>query len=194
MLCNNILDTDVRQEFLQALNGFGFGEADAAQLADAAMSRLREFDPPGSSVLAPKTVAHLIAVGVRAALQTSSDFRDAVKVRLPSRAPELWAERDKKKRESPIDFLRRVWGPYLDAGVLFQCDLKHLGETRLLPAIRVFCHNHGIQASSVLPPPMRAKLDVALAALPEGPVKAAVRNRVVNRTRSARHRQKPTGP
>lgn len=34
---------------------------------------------------------------------------------LPSKAPELWTER--KKRESPVEFIQRVYGQWLDVGL-----------------------------------------------------------------------------
>lgn len=37
--------------------------------------------------------------------------------RLPEKAPELWSERSRQRRENPADFIIRVYGPWLNKGL-----------------------------------------------------------------------------
>ncbi|MEA3013338.1 MAG: hypothetical protein QOD42_1883 [Sphingomonadales bacterium] len=83
---------------------------------------------------------------------------------LPDQPPALWGNRaDRLPGENPIEFLRRVWGRYLDAGVLHQDTLKHLGETKLIHAISSYCEYHGLDRAEHLPPPKSERVDRALA-------------------------------
>lgn len=76
---------------------------------------------------------------------------------LPDKAPKLYSERPNKK-QSASDFLKEVWGDYLDAGVLFQCDLRSrkkgiIGglDPQLMQAIVNECRKMGVPASKVVP-------------------------------------------
>ena len=75
---------------------------------------------------------------------------------------ELWRDR-KDKKEKPIDFLRRVHGAKIEAGLLFQMDisgqkktktnlnpLKGLDKTLYFKLVEQ-CKDEGIKLSSVLP-------------------------------------------
>ena len=62
---------------------------------------------------------------------------------LPSEAPEKFIS-IKENGENPIEFINRVWGEYIKAGVLFKDQLNEL-DKNLLPAIRTFCKNNKIQ-------------------------------------------------
>jgi hypothetical protein len=42
---------------------------------------------------------------------------------------ERWSDR-RNKSEKPLEFLRRVWGKYIDAGLLFQIDLRGQQATK----------------------------------------------------------------
>jgi hypothetical protein len=74
------------------------------------------------------------------------------KIELPALAPELYAERLDKK-ETPVNFLDRVWGKYLEAGVLYQCDLrgKNGRDPKLMHAIVSYCTVRKLNISSYIP-------------------------------------------
>lgn len=77
---------------------------------------------------------------------------------LPDSAPELYAGR-RDKKEDPVSFLKRVWGPYMELGVLYREDIERLGDIRLIPTLRVHCHRHDLDAESILPPSVRSRVD-----------------------------------
>jgi hypothetical protein len=139
----------------------GINGANARKLAHVVMDEfhLAGAPPSLSESELSKTVAQIVAaVGV---------MRNVVRrsfVILPERAPALWGNReDRLPGENPIEFLRRVWGRYLDAGVLYQDQLTHRGETKLVHAIHGHCHRHGLTPKEHLPPPKTARMDRALA-------------------------------
>lgn len=100
----------------------GITGANARKFAHTVMDdfHLAGAPPSSNEVELNETVAKVVAAVVA--------MRNAVKrsfVPLPDRAPALWGNRaDRLPGESPIEFLRRVWGRYLDAGVLYQDQLK----------------------------------------------------------------------
>lgn len=55
-------------------------------------------------------IRHLTTLAERSGLRASFA---AAATELPDRAPELWADRDLKRGELAISFLRRVYGPWL---------------------------------------------------------------------------------
>jgi hypothetical protein len=70
-------------------------------------------------------------------------------------AYELWKDREDKS-EKPLSFLRRVWGAYIDAGVMYQSDLR--GSTTKKPLDkRLFdvcwrqCKDEGSDLNDCLP-------------------------------------------
>jgi hypothetical protein len=79
---------------------------------------------------------------------------------LPDKAPELYAER-KERSENPIDFMHRVWGKWLSAGVLYQDQLRKLDDT-LVPVLRSFCKRNKISADKVMPPPRSKRTEKIL--------------------------------
>jgi hypothetical protein len=75
---------------------------------------------------------------------------------LPERAPARWMNKaDRLPGETPLLFMRRVWGAYIDAGLLYQDDIKRLGDDKLCVAVRGFCTARNLDASPFLPPPRR---------------------------------------
>lgn len=60
--------------------------------------------------------------------QLKPHFRQASALALPKKAPELYVGNrgGGSAGENIVDFLRRVWKPWIDAGVLSRPDLKHL--------------------------------------------------------------------
>ncbi len=142
----------------------------------------------GSSTLrAPCEALDSLAIAVAA-------MRRAVCVSLvgdlPATAPAKWENpADRLPNETPIEFLNRVWGPYIKAGVLYQRDIKRLGDGKLLVAIRNYCFQHKLTASLYLPPPLSVKLDRAFEAAQPGSEEAkALKLRLQVRERSAAFR------
>lgn len=74
-------------------------------------------------------------------------------LKLPKSAPMLW--RDYKAKYYPekdiLDFIREVYGGYLDAGVLYQPDLKRLDKSAL-DRLRNFCNKNKLQTVDYIPP------------------------------------------
>lgn len=116
-------------------------------------------------------------------------------IELPSQAPAIWADRKARlPNESPIEFLHRVWGPWIEAGVLFQDHIKRLGDDKLVQAIRSYCQKHPeFTASEVLPPSRRERLDRALADVPPDSVAARLIKRKM-RDREALKRKRRGSP
>jgi hypothetical protein len=79
-------------------------------------------------------------------------------VELPEVAPELYADRPDKNEDAPT-FLNRVWGAYVEAGILFRDDLSRLGDERLLQALHSYANRKGIDSETVLPPSIRSRVD-----------------------------------
>lgn len=176
------LKSDIGALLEQKLRDGGLSEPNAALLAHATMQHFQQADDLSD----PKLIA--VAVDLALALLRGVDtltaaFNAAAELPLPKEAPEKWAERDRAKGENPIEFLNRVWGAYMRAGVLYQDDLKRLGDSKLLPAIRAYCQRHpDIKAADVLPPPQSQRIDDALAAARPGSIEEQLlRNRIQNR-------------
>jgi hypothetical protein len=93
-------------------------------------------------------------------------------IELPERAPELYPDR-KDKTEDPVTFFRRVWSKYAEAGILYLEDIERLGDSRLVPAVRNYCHRKGMVAKDILPPPIRSKVDEIVARLSPDEMDAA---------------------
>lgn len=119
-------------------------------------------------------------VGKLRALAEAS-FGKAALLALPSKAPAVW-QKDRRAGETSIDFLRRVWGPWIRGEALHQDDIKRLGDSRLVQAVRSYCHRHDLEAGEILPPPKKEKLERALAAMdPSSPAATALRARIDHR-------------
>ena len=84
-------------------------------------------------------------------------------VYLPDKAPEYWAERE-DELESPLDFLKRVWGKYIDAGVLYQFELDKRDHS-LKEAIKSYCRNRRLDPKKYLPPPKKARTNKIIASM-----------------------------
>lgn len=143
------------------LTDVGISKSNARLLARVILD---EFNASGSPQ--PETEQHLIDTvsGVVAAIVIMrKSILDNLKLKLPARAPLLWKNRsDRLPNETPIDFLRRVWGRYMDAGVLYQDHLARRGEQMLVSAIRGYCDRNGLKAADHLPPPKGRRLRTAL--------------------------------
>ncbi|MBN8648978.1 MAG: hypothetical protein J0L55_13580 [Caulobacterales bacterium] len=90
------------------------------------------------------------------ALQLQNSQNSSPAMSLPEVAPELYYDRpiDKEtgKRETPIRFYERVWKNYADLGVLYLDELNRL-DSKLSPAIRIYCSRYGLKAKDYLPNP-----------------------------------------
>ena len=106
---------------------------------------------------------------------------------LPDRAPELYMDR-KDKSENPLQFFRRIWGQLADQGILFQDDIRALGDDKLVPNLRTYCHKKGLDLANIIPPPSR-RLEMALEKLdPSDPLYRALEMKLSDRERVRRHR------
>jgi len=63
-----------------------------------------------------------------AATKSGTDAARTNKLPLPKRAPELFVKR-RNSSETIVDFLRRVWKPWMDAGSLTRNDLRKLDQS-----------------------------------------------------------------
>ena len=106
---------------------------------------------------------------------------------LPDRASEIYAEREVRpelgRKENPIEFLQRVWGRYMNAGVLYQDDIKRLGDPDLVKAVRGRCRDTGESPREVLPPPGSDRTAKLAAPLDASVLRAA--HKLAERERSA---------
>lgn len=113
-----------------------------------------------------------------------------LRMRLPNRAPEIYSMR-LNKSENAVEFLQRVWGSYIEAGILFQDDIKRLGDPKLVQAVRNYCHAKQVAASSFLPPPQKARLDRISESAPNGSAEAELaRTKLITRERMKQSRAK----
>ncbi len=94
---------------------------------------------------------------------------DSARPRLPSRPPLEWRRDNRLPNENAIQFLRRVWGPYIDAGLLHQDTLEKLGEGKLLAAVRSYCKDNRLQVGDYLPPKWDRLRDARAVAAPGTP-------------------------
>jgi hypothetical protein len=115
---------------------------------------------------------------------------------------ELWKDRT-NKHEKPLEFLRRVWGAYIDSGVMYQIDLKGQQRTptnqnpkkpldkTLFDAVSKQCKDEGKDLNDHLPNKSK-QVDRKLAELEEQGIDldeifgvwATRRTRIVRKSRS----------
>ncbi len=79
---------------------------------------------------------------------------------LPTTAPELWAKRDLNKRETAADFVRRVYGKWLDAG-LERKDIAQL-DPPLYKALSMWLTRHPDDPIASALPPQSDRIDEAI--------------------------------
>jgi hypothetical protein len=174
------------------LHAQGFSKVNARRFAQTVMDDFHAAGVPpytsGAELNAALGKVVSAAVAMRKAV-TAAFFQ------LPERAPARWKNKaDRLPGETPIDFMQRVWGRYIEAGVLYQNDIKRLGDDRLCMAVRAYCTPRGLDASQFLPPPRHARIERALdAADPESAEATALRARIIARAAGKRHRVKHYG-
>lgn len=169
----------------KCLRDTGLSAANSKRIATFIMDEFNAVAGGSSQLRAPREAIHSLAVAVTA-------MRRAVCASLvgdlPATAPAKWENpADRLPNETPIEFLKRVWGPYIKAGILYQRDLHRLGEHKLVSAIRGYCFRNKLTSSLYLPPPLSVKLDRAFEAAQPGSEEAkALKSRLQARDRSAR--------
>lgn len=105
---------------------------------------------------------------------------------LPPSAPETYVGRVNRK-ETPISMMKRVWGAYIESGVLYQDDISRLGDTKLVAAVRSYCCNNHLDPVFHLPPARSVRFDRALSKAPAGGISAEfLKARIGVRGRSAK--------
>jgi hypothetical protein len=67
---------------------------------------------------------------------------------LPEQAPELY--KNSPRHETILDFLRRVWKPWIDAGLLSRSDLRQL-DPKAYTAVYNWLHRNGLPEDLRLP-------------------------------------------
>ena len=97
---------------------------------------------------------------------------------------EKYADRPDRKETSKA-FLERVWGPFVREGLAFQSDVNRV-DPGLVPKVRTYCHHHGIDPATVLPPPSYQQYRVSLPPLSFAQLEAA--HREYDRLRQAKRR------
>jgi hypothetical protein len=78
---------------------------------------------------------------------------------LPNKASATWDQRkDDDADLTPIQFLDKYWGKYIEADVLPQADLRRF-DLSLVGAIEGYCKARGLDPKDYLPPPARTRGD-----------------------------------
>lgn len=139
VLINRFFDTYSRQGSTEnfELNLLRFGDADPqADMALCVRVLCQQFNLP------PERVYE----AVEALRGKSSELR------LPDSAPATWAARSGEDRcLNPIEFRDKYWKKYLDAGIMYQVDLRAM-DNSLFEAIKSWCRNKKIRPQDHLPP------------------------------------------
>lgn len=195
------LSRDIATQLITRLQEDGLSEADSANLARRSVEDLPPSISEAFNFQDPQQMSaavELLRTGIRAGGATGQ-FNLEAQASLPTTAPEKWSERDRRKGENAIEFLNRVWGPWIKAGVLYQDDIRRLGDDKLVRGVRSYCQKHPeTKASDVLPPPRRVALERALAnANPDSVEASALRTRLAMRAsgrRAARKRREREAP
>lgn len=151
-----------------------------------------KFDELSSSrQISTKEAATLAAVAAVMAMRDLAGPFDARSTLLPDKIHETWSEREKNSKETPIEFFNRVWGKYVNAGILYQDDIKRLGDDKLVKAIRNYCAHHNLDPVGVLPPPRRERTNRLFAEAADGSAeKFLALMRLHQRQAGARYRSK----
>ncbi len=76
---------------------------------------------------------------------------------LPDTAITLWA--DAPRSESPVDFIRRIYGTYIERAAFTQADLKRL-DPKLYRALFNWCYRHELKPSDIVPSAVKRTDDI----------------------------------
>lgn len=179
------------------LREIGMSTASSRHLAQVVMDEFHSCGSPPSATA--KDVEELTSrIGATAA-EFRAKVQDAFGLKPPLKAPARWMQRgDRHPKETPLAFMERVWGRYIRAGLIYQADIRKLGDPDLCPAIRSYCQRHGLKARDYLPPPLIVKLDRSFLSAPPRSGEAARLKRKLQtrasgrRTAAARRGPKPS--
>ena len=122
----------------QRLRDEGLSETTASKLANLVVDDFQE----SSGIALPDfpmhdTLLDRLELGVRAIIAmrqcVAASFGNAARLPLPTGRQRFGATAvtDSRERRQSNSW-RRVWGPYIDVGVLFQDDIKRLGDGKLI--------------------------------------------------------------
>ncbi|MCK5556231.1 MAG: hypothetical protein KAI76_08335, partial [Alphaproteobacteria bacterium] len=84
---------------------------------------------------------------IKTEIYTTQKLAQKSHLETPEKAPEKW----KPRKENPLDFIQRVYGKYIKAGVLTLEQLRKL-DSKLVAAARTNAKYHKIDKSEILPP------------------------------------------
>lgn len=173
----NLLEEDVLyDEFLKIAEfssnellkmGVKEGDADVfgSQIASLVYSLLNAenvSNHPNLTTALTQRLVELSCDSVRIVRKGLGDLPCQRSIELPDYAPEIYSER-LDKSENAVEFLERVWGKHIKANILYQDDIKRLGDDKLVQAVRNYCHHRNMDPSNHLPPPKKERLSRALA-------------------------------
>jgi hypothetical protein len=78
---------------------------------------------------------------------------------LPYRAGAKWSDRSGDDRQlSPIEFLQKYWGSYIDKKLMYQVDLRVL-DNSLFEAVKLYARRRKVDPKTVLPPRHESRLE-----------------------------------
>lgn len=163
-------NSKARRDFMLSLRNEGISQVDTRTIVDAVFNLSLE------NRNLPVALAQAVSKVWTLARSSESTRPPLSKMReqLPQSAPEIWAKRVGRS-ENAIEFLKRVWGPYMQMGILYQDDIKRLGDAKLVQAVRDRCIAEGIDAASVLPPPGSQRWEDIAGHLTNDEIEAAYR-------------------
>lgn len=97
---------------------------------------------------------------------------------LPDVAKITWSKRHGKDLMlTPIQFMDKYWGKYIEEDILSQCDLRRL-DNSLFEAVKIYCRNRQLNPLNYLPSPSRKQAArVSIDQHPEIPVDASQKER-----------------
>ncbi len=186
------------EELLLTLRNLGASEATSTSLVPIVKSHLRSTLGNLGNFATVETAHSLAGSACALAFAVATEFEGPKvssvsaweierRVKLPPKAV-TFADGG-QPGESVLDYFNRFWGPYRDAGILYQDDIARLGDRNLVKTVRTFCSNHNIEASAVLPPPAGQRGKDELAAIDQSSPRAvALRRNEGSRKRQQRRR------
>lgn len=118
---------------------------------------------------------------------SQAQAQSASALKLPSEAPALWKS-DKQPSETPPDFIRRVYAPWLGHG-LTRADIKHLDEPLYRSLYKWLSNSQNEMPDDLDLPTLSQQNDRTLARLEAGEAVGEFTMREMGRVRSAMQRR-----
>lgn len=200
-------DRDIKAKLVEA----GFSEAEAKQFVTEVKEQCRAF----FKLQGPKITVDKSREILKTVCSSAFNFarirgwieedKENVKFIEEYSSPELskW-ERDRRSKlpgkvapysagklagENALDYYRRVWLPFKEAGILYRDDIPRLGGGDLIKTVSIYCTRHNLDPESILPPPATQRdLDELASLAPESRDAAFLRAKIANRESTARSR------